>query len=257
MALPLSPDHARFAHDLAAARLNGTTLDTAPPVATVAEAMAIQQGVLDAMADRAAGWKISLHRDYGTLGGPLPAKLTGENGMALALPAPVAVEVEIAYRIGHDLAAGDHPDETLLAALDGQCVGVELVRPRLSGGTEPYLPYVADSNANEAYIAGPWQPISAFDITAHPCRITLDGAVFYEAPTPLGQGEPFAVLRAAMRDALATGGTLKAGAIITTGSRCGMVALPQRAGQEKPIRIKGKLLGLGAVEFHLTVSPRP
>lgn len=245
----LSPVMGAFAEALALARREGRLIDEAPPLSGRAEAMSVQAQALAANAEGRAGWKVAIHPVQGPVAAPLPSGLTRPGGSAFVLPQDVSVEIEIAVRLARDLPEGEHSRRAVADAVDGMCLGVELVGTRLAGGSDPFLPFLADSLANVAYVVGTMREPVEDEPAGRPCRAALDGVVFFDGPTELGHGDPLQVLVDALRVPGVVPGGFRAGEIVTTGSRCGVLKPPGQAGL-----LRCSIEGWGMVEARL--SPR-
>jgi 2-keto-4-pentenoate hydratase len=223
----LTPTMSALAARLAQARREGERVSDPSLPADMAQAMAAQAEVVRLLGERRAGWKIAIVPGFGPAAAPLPAGAVLANGAAWRCVQDVGLEVEIALRMGRDLAPGEHRREEIAAAVDGACLGLELVGSRLARGNDPFLPFLADSLANVAYVVGPWRPWLASDEPAgRPCRVRFDGAILFDAPCEEGHGDPLLVLRDGLRTSGALPEGLRAGEIVTTGSRCGVVKAP-------------------------------
>jgi 2-keto-4-pentenoate hydratase len=218
---------AAFLRRLAEARSDGALTDTVGAPDSLEAAYALQAEMAVALGATVAGWKVALSPVCGAVAAPLFAGATVAAPATWSWPGGLAVELEIAVRLGRDLPPGPLTRADLAAAIDGWVFGVELVRSRLAAGSAaPFPAFLADNMANEGYVVGPALPAGGPALDGRQCRVTLDGTLLIEAPAVHPQGDPLAPLLAwASVQADGLGG-LKAGQIVTTGALCGVVPIP-------------------------------
>lgn len=233
----------RFAQTLADARARDEKVVEAPAIAGYDEAMATQAELTRRMGETVAGWKITIDKDRGALVAPMHRGFLGPSGARFVCPHDLAVEVELAVRLGRDLPVGGQDRASVAAAIESWCVGIELCSNRMAGGQDPFLPFLVDGLAHFAYVTGAWSPWRDVEATGRRCLVRLDGATIYDAPATASQGDPVSVVLAALSAPTVLRDGFKAGDVITTGSRCGAVKAPGAAG-----RLVCELEGLGVVE---------
>jgi 2-keto-4-pentenoate hydratase len=246
MTQQLSSALQRFAQALAEARAGDGKVAEAPPIAGYDEAMAAQAEVTHRMGETVAGWKITLDKDRGALVAPMHRGFLSPSGARFACPHDLAVEVELAVRLGRDLAVGEQDRASVAAAFESWCVGIELCSTRVAGGQDPFLPFLVDGLAHYAYATGAWSPWREVEATGRRCLVRLDGEALHDAPATASQGDPVSVVLAALQAPTVLRGGFKAGQVITTGSRCGAVKAPGAQGH-----LVCELEGLGVVEAQL------
>lgn len=218
------------------------TFDPTLALPDAASAMAVQAEVTHALGERVAGWKVGIGGDGVPFAAPLYASVLHAAPATLRLGPYVLIEMEIAVRLARDLPPGAHSREVILAAVDAVLVGIEVLRGRL--GEPPAIPFhafLADNGANLAYVTGvPVTSFRALDLTALPCRLTIDGEVAHEKVGGHPQGDPIEPIRAYLAKANDRLGGLRAGQIVTTGSLNKPVRVERAANVEVAIEGLGK-----------------
>lgn len=211
-------------------RLSSATL--AEP-RTLAEAFAVQRETLAMNGWLTAGYKVAIRPDGSSVHAPM-AHIThaSESGTAgFERPVLDALEVEICFVIDKDLAPpGDRPysREAILDHVGGIYSGIEFLGHRLDDGNRsPALLFLADRLGNAGFVVGEELPAT---VTVpgqdFPLVITINGDTVFSGPGKHPNADPVAPL-------LAFANTLTEpvpkGRIITTGSLCGAIAIPDRA----------------------------
>ena len=219
---------------------------------TLAEALAAQAQVAEALGATVAGWKVGIHPEHGPVAAPLFGTRTLEGPASWPLTSGLHLEVEIAVRLGRDLAPGPQTRASVLDAIESMSVGVELVRTRLAAGFDaPFLTFLADNLGNAGYVIGRdnhlWHEPG---LAARTCILRVDGKVIYAKPALHPLGDPIAPLLAYAASQQGALGGLRAGQIVTTGSVCGLIPVPA------PGTLLAEIEGLGAVEIR-TFDAKP
>ena len=228
-----------------------TELD--PLAVTMDEAYLAQAGVLRALNDRVAGWKVGFGPAGLPAAAPLLASVMAASGATVPLPPdrPAILEIEIAFRLARDLPprpAQPYTRSEIEVSIDVAIAGAELIAARggMPAAGTPYPRFVADLQGNAGYVCGgETRGFRALDLTA--CRVSLwiDGELVHDAPGGHPQGDPYAPLVAwanAQSDRL---GGLRAGQIITTGS----VTPPRPV--DRAARVRATIEGVGDVALDL------
>ncbi|CAN7410340.1 hypothetical protein LJR098_003793 [Rhizobium sp. LjRoot98] len=201
--------------------------------ATPAEAFAVQRETLALNNWLTGGYKVAIRPDGSSVSAPI-AHIThaSESGTAgFERPAVDALEVEICFVLGKDLAApGTTPytRETLLDHVAAIYSGVEFLGHRLdNGGSSPALLFLADRLGNAGYILGEELPAKVIEPgQVYPLTITVNGDTVFTGPGKHPNDDPvagFLVFANALTE------TVAKGRIITTGSLCGAIPTPARA----------------------------
>ena len=218
--------HADAARLLLSARRDPTQRLHALPDAlaprTAEQATLIQRGVMDKLGE-IGGWKVGSPAPDGPFTcAPLPR--SGLLDSPAVVEAGVAVEAEIAVRLGADLPLRDAPytEAEVLAAVASAHPAIEVLRSRFvdSDAVDP-LSALADSLANDALVLGPaipdWQ---AIDLAAEQVRLLIGGV---EVKLRVGNpgGGIGRLLAWLANDGARWAGGLRAGQVVTTGSWTG------------------------------------
>ena len=193
---------------------------------SIEEAVEIQQRVVEMLGERVPVAKVGLAADGAFTAAPIMGSYVLESGGTVPLPGRglIGVEVEIAARLKKDLtpemAQGDIRD-----VVDGLICGIEIIGSRLDDRKQAGAGgQLADSITSGGYVlGGEWTGGPLVD--GLPLEIRADGEVVYsgEAKHPAGDAmRPLAVLARQGWGSV----TPKAGMVITTGSLCGIVAVP-------------------------------
>lgn len=237
-----------------ARRRRGVAPFTSPIApATIAEAMAIQKEVADAMGASVAGWKVGYAPDGSPVAGPIYTTVMHASGDALPLgpSAKSGIEVELAVRLSKDLPRrpGRPYERTeILDACEALLMGVEIVESRFADAPKlPFLALLADNSSNGAFVGG--QEVREFrglELSRLRCKLALDGKVAHEGVGGHAKGDPLvALIDYVNRPCDALGG-LRAGQIVTTGTLSGC---PYVAGA---VKVFAELEGLGEVAFEIS-----
>jgi 2-keto-4-pentenoate hydratase len=230
-----TPDRA-LEDKLIAARRAGTRLaaqDLMTP-ADIASAMAAQARIFRAASGEVKGWKLSIRPDQLAVSAPLfpVIETAGDRPPAMKWHPGMAVEVEVAVRLAADLPArAGWQRADIVGAVASVHAGIEVIDSRIvEGGEAPFPMFLADAMGNGGYLVGPEVPRAFADkLDGQTITVRLDGVEVYSAPAVHPATDPLKPLTAYARapnDAL---GGLKKGQIVTTGSLCGVIAVPKPA----------------------------
>ena len=228
----MSVDIEGLADRLVAARRGGALVgDVAggEQPTTQAEAFAVQDAVLARLGGGVAAWKVGGAPGTDNTCGPVLAGLVMDSparldGKACRL---MAVECELAFRLGRDLPVRAQPYTTAEAhaALDTMYVAIEQVEARVAAWPKaPGLVQLADFMANAALIVGSPQPVPAsVDVAKTRVQLEIGGKIKKDQVGTYAGGDPFALIawlanHLAQRAPVLSGRGLKAGDVITTGS---------------------------------------
>lgn len=224
---------------------------------TLAEGYAAQAGVVIALGERVAGWKVGFGPDRLPAAAPLVAGVVVPSGGILALPPgrSALLEIEIAFRLARDLPP--RPDRPytrgeVIDAIDVALAGAELIAARggmPSTGT-PFPRFIADLQGNAGYVCGSeTRGFRSVDLRA--CRVSLwiDDERVHDAVGGHPQGDPYAPLVAWANVQCDRLGGLRAGQVVTTGS----ITPPRPV--DRPCRVRATIEGVGDVALTLA-APR-
>lgn len=238
-----------FDPQLAARRLvqarNGTPAssgETTPP--DRAAAFAVQDATL-AQLGPIGGWKVGAKSaDAEPACAPLPAGGLVGGGARLTGAAwrMRGIEVELAVRLGRDLA----PGEDIAAAIDAVLPAIEVVETRLADWRDSSpLAQLADLQTHGALVLG--EPSSLrprdADLRTLGAYLAFDGQPVASTRGANPAADVWRLLQWLALHCAERGLPLKAGQVITTGSCTGMLFAPEGA------HILAELSGLGCVEL--------
>ncbi len=230
------------------ARLSGDLLRDFPArfPASLAEAYAIQTRAIADFPDQVRGWKIAgiLPEFRETLGAVRLAGPVFAGGIRHAdgktadgktpVPFPVfaggfaGLEAEFIFRMARDIAPGERPDATALAAAVAALhAGVETAgSPLASINDLGPLAVIADFGNNNGLIVGPevpgWRALALEAITS---RTRINGALVGEGSAAKVAGGPLAALEFLVEHLAHRGMTLQAGDYVSTGMTTGIHAV--------------------------------
>ncbi|MCV9966301.1 fumarylacetoacetate hydrolase family protein [Pararhizobium sp. BT-229] len=227
------PATATLARQLSDADNTGARLVSAmlAEPATVAEAFAVQRETLALNGWLTAGYKVAIRTDGSSVSAPM-AHITyaSESGTAgFERPAVDALEVEICFVLGKDLPPpGNEPytRETLLDHVSAIYSGAEFLGHRLDDGSKsPALLFLADRLGNAGYVLGEELSEDVLEPGRnYPLTITVNGNTVFSGPGKHPNGDP---VTAFLAFANTLTHTVAKGRIITTGSLCGALPLPE------------------------------
>jgi 2-keto-4-pentenoate hydratase len=212
------------------------------------EAFAIQDATL-ALVGEVGGWKVgaaSAHAE--PICAPLPKAYIHASGAILAGKLR-GVEVELAFRTGRDLHAGDASldDRDLLDLFDAILPVIELVESRLEDWeTADPLSRLADLQSHGALIIGRPLPFKASEISlpSMEATLTVDGQEIVSTKGGNPAGDLTRLLRWLINNTVYRGGLPK-GMVITTGSYTGIKFVGSTSA------VLGSVAGLGGVRLNL------
>ncbi|CAN7315614.1 2-keto-4-pentenoate hydratase [Pararhizobium sp. LjRoot255] len=206
---------------------------TLAELAAPAEAFAVQSETLALNGWPTAGYKVAIRSDGSSISAPM-AHITHASASGTAgfeRPAVDTLEVEICFVLGKDLPPPDgklYTRETLLGYVSGIYSGVEFLGHRLDeGGRSPALLFLADRLGNAGYVLGEELRETVLEPgSTLPLTVTINGDTVFRGPGKHPNDDPVAPFLAfanALTEAVAQG------QIVTTGSLCGAIPVPERA----------------------------
>ena len=151
------------------------------------------------------------------------------------------IEAEVALRLAQDVtpaqAAALTPADAP-ALLDAMTVSIEVVDMRWQqAGQAPALLKLADLQAHGALALGTWVPFVARDWAAQTCEVSIGAQPPQRFAGTHSLGDPAWLLPQWLRHATRDGARVAAGAVVTTGTWCGM--LKAQAGDRVTARFEG------------------
>ena len=212
------------------ARRSGRRLDALPEDCrpqSVTEAHAVQEAVLAALGESAAGWKANAPKGQEPTRGILLQSMTFANAAQIpaALVPTLGIEGEIAFRVDRDLGPREAPyvREDIVAAVT-PFPAIEILHSRFADAKIVSAEErIADNFANGAFVHGPpftgnWR---AFDLSKLKVTLSVGGKILVEKVGGHPTTDPL-LPAVALANALRHGEGLKAGKLVTTGSCTGV-----------------------------------
>ena len=194
--------------------------------ATVSEGYAAQAGVVIALGERVAGWKVGFGPDKLPAAAPLLGGVVARQGATVALPPdrPFILEIEIAFRLARDLPprpGRPYTPSEIEDAIDVALAGAELIAARggMPAAGTPFPRFIADLQGNAGYVCGSeTRGFRSIDLKA--CRVSLwiDDERVHDAVGGHPQGDPYLPLVAWANAQCDRLGGLRTGQIVTTGT---------------------------------------
>ena len=172
-----------------------------------------------------------------------PAELPFDNFFA------PGIEVEMAFRISKDLAAGNsHSLEEVQGAVDSMYGAIEIIDSRFAIGVKAGIEHViADNGAHGAFVLGQeiknWESVDRLNI---PVRLVINGDEFSSGVSSNATGgDPLQSIVWLANHLSERGITITSGQIITTGSCCAAVAWPKQGDT-----IRAEVADAGSIEIN-------
>ena len=216
-------------HDLHEAGKQVPTADFALP-ADLRHAMDAQNFLAAEESIASNAWKVAVSPDGQAVTAPLFPYAEAESGAKIAWAKGMKFEAEIAVRLGSDLPVrpdGSYSRAEVADAVATVYLGAELLVSAIEeSGRISFLLFLADRLGNSGYVLGPAVPKTLIDTaTGTPLKVTLNGQPIYDAPAQHPKGDVLTWLLGYANDKLRPENSLKAGALITTGTLCGAIEL--------------------------------
>lgn len=215
---------------------------------TLFAAMAVQRAFAEHWAKPVAGWKLAIRPDGEAVGASIFDCVRVDDANLASYPedGTEGVEVEICFTLSADIPAstvGLMTRVDLMGFIDKVHLGAELLRYRLVEKNQvPFPLFLADRLANHGFVIGPELDEGILEVFTGngenlPHLTVSEGPVsMFDAKGKHPNGDPLAPLVAFANSAFNTGGMLKAGNVVTTGSLCG--AIPSTLAGETRIRLE-------------------
>ena len=192
------------------------------------QAMDAQNFLSAEEAIRSNAWKVSMPADNQPVTAPLHPYFEAVSGAKLPWVAGTKFEAEIAVRLGKDLpirTSGKYTRSEVADAIADAYLGVEMSWTAVAEGSKisPLL-FLADRLANLGYVLGPVMPRSILDTcTGTPLKVMFNGQPIYDATAKHVKVDVLTWLVDYANDTFRPDSSLRAGAVITTGSLCGAI----------------------------------
>ncbi|HEY7902037.1 MAG TPA: fumarylacetoacetate hydrolase family protein [Casimicrobiaceae bacterium] len=220
-----------------------------PAPADRGAAYAAQATVARALQATAGGFKVGMLADGTPMSAPIFAADIRASGATWTLPhaGALTVEVELAFRLAHDLPARPsraYSRAEVAAAVEAVLIGVEILQSRFDGdGFPPFALHLADNLGNAGYVVGAsTRDFASRDLARLHCRCALDGVERHDAIGGHPQDDPWRPLIACLDEGAMALGGLRAGQVITTGTLLPPIVI------DRALRLHASLEGIGSVD---------
>jgi 2-keto-4-pentenoate hydratase len=225
-------DEAWLARQLAEVlRAKKTGVDSAPyRDLDFSAALRVQALVQKMSGEDVVAAKVAVPVGYPAMGTPIPGSMVSTEGKAVVSARLVeGIEVEVAVVLGRDLtpAIAEQGEDAVVETIDRFIVGVELVGSRFSDRLSAGLmAELADNLSSAGYVTDLQREWThGTDLTNAEVEVTLNDKVLYSAPAKHVFGDVLRSLVAYARQPTASL-PLRAGLIVTTGTLCGLINIP-------------------------------
>ncbi len=175
-------------------------------------------------------WKVTVSPNGQAVTAPLHPYVHADSGAHIRWQPGMKFEAEVAVRLGRDLPLlreGSYTRADLVEAITIVHLGAELLVSAIEeSGKISFLLFLADRLGNNGYVLGPSVGKSVIE-TANgtPLKVTLNGQPIYDAPAQHPKEDVLTWLLDYANDQLRPETSLRAGAVITTGTLCGAIEL--------------------------------
>lgn len=198
-------------------------------------------------------WKVAISPDKDFVVAPLHPYTCVASGSILPWRRGMKLEVEIAVRLGRELAVkseGACSRSELVSAISEVYLGAEFIWTSVEeGGQVSFLLFLADRLGNMGYVLGPVLPASMLDTgTGLPLRVSLDDRTLHDAEALHPAGDVLTWLLGYINNTSRSQMALTADSVITTGSLCGALEIAE------PGRIAIKLGSEATLDFLLSAE---
>jgi 2-keto-4-pentenoate hydratase len=214
---------------LAEARRSGRLLAGLPPECqprSASEAYQIQLRAMEELGEGAAGWKVAMTPEYGTLVGAIMRSLVFEDGSEISSRGMtmMGVEAEIAFRFKQALPPRESPYERAdVERAVTAFPAIEIVDSRYRSFDDATTnERAADFMSNGAFVAGvPVSSWRALDLAKLEVRLAIDGVEVVRRVGGHAAGDPLIPAIAFCNQLRMTDG-VAAGQFVTTGTFTGL-----------------------------------
>ncbi|NEI03341.1 2-keto-4-pentenoate hydratase [Rhizobium leguminosarum] len=206
--------------------------DTFALPADLHQAMQVQNLLAAADGISSNAWKVTVSPQGQAVTAPLHPYAEAVSGADIPWYPGVKFETEIAVRLGSDLPVRTgvpYSRNEVVEAISAVHLGAELLISAVkeSGGVS-FLLFVADRLGNSGYVLGPKLEKSVVDtVGGTPLKVTHAARTIYDGPAQHPKGDVLTWLVDYANDGLRPETSLKAGALITTGTLSGAIDLTE------------------------------
>lgn len=179
--------------------------------------------------DIANAWKVAKSPTGIPVISRLHPLVSSAGEQALSWRPGMLLEIEIAVRLKQDVPPGPQYDrDDIVNASDAMFVGAELVRSvALENGKVSFPLFLADRMGNDGYCLGPAFPVSRLhEVQSADLTILHGSDTLFEGKAKHANGDCLGWLVEFANLATRDPHSLQSGAVVTTGSLCGAIALP-------------------------------
>ncbi|MDP9810734.1 2-keto-4-pentenoate hydratase [Rhizobium tibeticum] len=216
-------------HGLRRSQSQAPTAEFALP-ADLRHAMDAQNFLAADEAIASNSWKVTVSPDGQAVTAPLHPYVQADSGARIPWQRGTKFETEIAVRLGRDLPVrreGSYSRADIVDAIEAVHLGAELLASAIEeSGKISFLLFLADRLGNSGYVLGPRVEKPAVDTASGtPLKVTFNGKPIYDAPAQHPKGDVLTWLLEYANDGMRPNTSLKAGALVTTGTLCGAIEL--------------------------------
>ncbi|MGK6317572.1 fumarylacetoacetate hydrolase family protein [Neorhizobium sp. DT-125] len=231
-----APDIIALAHQLRSLRLEDrqvlTNQLTSLPSA-IEDAVEVQRQLSKLEGADVSAWKVAKSPDGRPIVAPLHPYLDEPSDAAVPWRKGMKIEVEIAVRLGKDIPVRTdraYERSDIEAAVSHVYLGAELVWSGIAeGGNVSFPAFLADRLGNAGYVRGPALPLAVLQPGSNiPLKLWLNKQVAFDNAAQHPTRDVLTWLCEYANDRSRPASSLRAGAIITTGSLCGAVDVHDR-----------------------------
>ncbi|ARQ61231.1 UNVERIFIED_ORG: 2-keto-4-pentenoate hydratase [Rhizobium etli] len=177
-------------------------------------------------------WKVTVSPQGQAVTGPLHPYAEAASGAGIPWYPGMKFETEIAVRLGKDLpirTGTAYNRAEVVEAISAVHLGAELLVSAVrESGSISFLLFTSDRLGNSGYVLGPKLDESVVDTAGGtPLKVTHAGRTIYDGPAQHPKGDVLTWLVDYANDGLRPETSLKAGALITTGTLSGAIELTE------------------------------
>ncbi|MBB2684579.1 fumarylacetoacetate hydrolase family protein (plasmid) [Rhizobium sophoriradicis] len=196
------------------------------------QAMEAQNSLTAADGISSNAWKVTVSPQGQAVTAPLHPYAEAASGADIPWYPGMKFETEIAVRLGQDLpirTGAAYSRAEVVEAISAAHLGAELMVSAVrESGSISFLLFTSDRLGNSGYVLGPKLDISVVDAAAGtPLKVTHAGRTIYDGPAQHPKGDVLTWLVNYANDGLRPETSLKAGALITTGTLSGAIELTE------------------------------